>query len=328
MEYLKISCCLLLCLNIIILILIFTKTITLHEDYQDKKYLIGILCYFKNEGHIIHEWLMHHRAWGIQHIWLIDNGSEDDYSIDSYIKDGFVTLYSETTMPQVASYQKYVKEITKHVHWLAVLDMDEFLYSKINNDLKLVLQNEIFASKRIIKIQTKLFYPSTFLSPRSTIDSNIHSSGPDHIDLCKCIFNLQRPTRISLHGYHSFETTMPAENPYFQINHYRFGSIEFLYGIKEKRGGGMQRKRYHNMDSLEQMLRQTIKIDSFLRDHSTEVIAKCKHHRPKIELYPESSFHAFYKQYPTVFQIWMAHENHLTREQLLGLIYLFQKLQN
>lgn len=327
MSYLKFLCCLLLFLNAVTLILILAKKNTKHEDYQNKNYTLGILCYFKNERHIIHEWLMHHRAWGIEHIWLIDNGSEDDYCIDSYIKDGFVTLYSEESMTQIASYEKYLDEISKQVHWLAVIDMDEFLYSKICHDLKKVIQNKISASTSVIKIQCKLFCPSTFLSPRSTIESNIYSSGADHPLLCKCIFNLQLPVKISLHGYNSFTRVIPAENPYFQINHYRFGSIEFLYGIKEKRGGGMERKRYQNMYSLEQMLLQTIKIDSFLRDHSAEVITKCKHRRPKVELYPESSFHAFYKQYPKVFQIWMAHENDLTPEQLLGLVYLFNELK-
>ena len=127
-----------------------------------KKYFLGILTYFKNEGNSIFEWIMHHKKWGVDHIWLINNGSQDDYNIEQFINDGYITLFNEPNMGQNASYQKYLPQIKKLVTWLGVFDMDEFLYSKQDNDLKKILKNNINSKTKLISIQMKLFLPVTF----------------------------------------------------------------------------------------------------------------------------------------------------------------------
>jgi hypothetical protein len=41
-------------------------------------YSISVLAMFKNESSIIQEWLEHYLAEGVQHFYLIDNGTTDN----------------------------------------------------------------------------------------------------------------------------------------------------------------------------------------------------------------------------------------------------------
>ena len=38
------------------------------------KYYLSVLAIFKNEKHIMKEWLLHHMKEGVEHFYLIDNG--------------------------------------------------------------------------------------------------------------------------------------------------------------------------------------------------------------------------------------------------------------
>ena len=204
---------------------------------MSKKYFLGILTYFKNERSSIYEWILHYKKWGVDHIWMIDNGSQDNYNIDEFIKEGFVTVYKEPNLGQKNSYNKYVTEIKKEVKWLGVFDMDEFLYSKEKDNLKEVISN-INQYNKIISIQMTIFFPSTFESKESIIEMNIQRKCFDSNKHPKCLFNLDLINRVSIHGFGvNKKLHLTADKTLLCINHYRYGSFEYLYGIKEGRGG-------------------------------------------------------------------------------------------
>ena len=46
---------------------------------KDKKYYISICAIFKNEGHNLKEWIEYHKLIGIDHIYLYNNFSDDNY---------------------------------------------------------------------------------------------------------------------------------------------------------------------------------------------------------------------------------------------------------
>ena len=75
------------------------------------------------------------------------------------------------------------------------------------------------------------------------------------------------------------------------INHYRYGSFEYLYGIKEGRGGGVHKYKYkNNIKLIKSINDKFLPNDTYLRDKSEDIIHLCKENnsRPKIELYPNS----------------------------------------
>ena len=263
-----------------------------------KKYFLGVLTYFKNERSIIYEWILHYKKWGVDHIWMIDNGSEDDYDIDDFIKEGFVTVYKEPKLGQENSYNKYIPEIKKEVTWLGVFDMDEFLYSKEKDNLKQVISN-INQNNKIISIQMTLFFPSTFESSESIIEMNILRKCYDSDKHPKCLFNLDLINRVSIHGFDvDKKIHLTADKTLLCINHYRYGSFEYLYGIKEGRGGGVHKNKYKNnydsknMTLIKSLDENFLSNDSYLRDKSFDIIKLCKskNSNPKIDLYPNSSW--------------------------------------
>ena len=265
---------------------------------MSKKYFLGVLTYFKNERSSIYEWILHYKKWGVDHIWMIDNGSKDNYNIDQFIKEGFVTVYKEPNLSQQNSYNKYVTEIKKEVKWLGVFDMDEFLYSKEKDNLKQVISN-INQDNKIISIQMTIFFPSTFESKESIIEMNIQRKCFDSNKHPKCLFNLDLINRVSIHGFGvNKKLHLTADKTLLCINHYRYGSFEYLYGIKEGRGGGVHKDKYKNnydsknMTLIKSLDENFLSNDTYLREKSFDIIKLCKgkNCKPKIDLYPNGSW--------------------------------------
>lgn len=69
-----------------------------HREREHKpKYYLSVGAIFKNEAHILEEWIQHYLAEGVDHFYLIDNGSTDNFMeiLNRYTDK--VTLYSDDT---------------------------------------------------------------------------------------------------------------------------------------------------------------------------------------------------------------------------------------
>ena len=99
------------------------------------KYFLSVVAIFKNESNIITEWLEHYLAEGVNHFYLIDNGSTDNYQklIESYIKEKLVDIkVDDRPHMQVEHYNSYLDKIKKESEWVMVVDLDEFIYSRLS----------------------------------------------------------------------------------------------------------------------------------------------------------------------------------------------------
>ena len=91
---------------------------------------------FKNEERALKEWLQLYLYHGADHLYLIDDGS-DDRSVsvlDPFIAKGVVTLFQEKNHPyylarQHTLYNRYVLPHIEEAHWLLMVDLDEFMWS-------------------------------------------------------------------------------------------------------------------------------------------------------------------------------------------------------
>ncbi|KAH8097231.1 glycosyl transferase [Aureococcus anophagefferens] len=96
--------------------------------------LFGLLSIFKNEAHIMAEWIDHYVAEGVDKFYLIDNGSTDDYMpiLTPHIVSGLVVLVKDAKRhAQVEHYNKHFHSvITKECAWVMTVDFDEFLYAR------------------------------------------------------------------------------------------------------------------------------------------------------------------------------------------------------
>ena len=127
------------------------------------------LSIFKNETMNLKLWIEHYLWQGIEHFYLIDNGSDDNplSILQEYIDNGIVTYYFLPEKHKQVEHYRYVfdtERLKEKTYWLIVCDLDEFFYGvdkKLTTKIK-SLENYCFLtfilkSMYIIKCQKKYF---------------------------------------------------------------------------------------------------------------------------------------------------------------------------
>lgn len=118
-----------------------------------KEYTLSICSMFKDEAPYLKEWIEFHRLVGVEHFWLYNNNSSDEYKevLAPYVKAGVVDLIEwpstskqnewkhHTYEVQVGAFNDALKRAEKLSKWLAIIDLDEFLFSPINDNVAQVL---------------------------------------------------------------------------------------------------------------------------------------------------------------------------------------------
>ena len=240
-----------------------------------------------------------------------------------------VTIFSESQLGQQDAYNKYLPIIKPDVKWLGVLDMDEFLYSKESDNIKDILKTKLTPFVCLISIQMTIFLPATFTSPNSIIQSNTLHSHYDSKQHPKCIYSLNKLCKVRIHGYklpllnHKY---IKAIDTLLCINHYRYISFEYLYGIKEGRGGGVHKHKYNHknkfMDLASYIDNGCVSNDSYLCDKSQ---VKKDGIRPMVDLYPNSTWLYLKNKHPEDYKRFKSYhtDNTILNRQQIKEISLF-----
>lgn len=106
---------------------------------RETKYYFSITAIFKDEAKYLNEWLEYHRILGVDHIYLYNNFSTDDYMIvlQSFIDDDFITLTEwPYEMSQILAYEDCYKRFRNETFWLMFLDLDEFICPLYDTNIK------------------------------------------------------------------------------------------------------------------------------------------------------------------------------------------------
>lgn len=130
-----------ICRNFIYLCLI---RLLYRRQKFDKKYYVSICAIFKNEGKYLKEWIDYHLVAGVEHFYLYNNFSDDNYKkiLDPYVKAGIVTL---TEWPvehgQRSAYNDCVVKYSDESNWIGFIDLDEYVCPVKWNSIKDWLKN-------------------------------------------------------------------------------------------------------------------------------------------------------------------------------------------
>lgn len=112
---------------------------------------LGLLAIFKNESHILEEWLSHYLQQGVDHFYLINNASSDNFQeiINKHIN--FISLKEEPYVAateilklggrQVEAYNEFLPEID--CDWLLICDLDEFSYVRDGSTIKNFIEKHL-----------------------------------------------------------------------------------------------------------------------------------------------------------------------------------------
>lgn len=109
------------------------------KDNRKCKYLISVCAIFKNEAEFLIEWLEYHLMLGVDHFYLYNNNSTDNFNeiLEKYINDGVVTLIDWPYIPgQLSAYKHWHENYHDESNWVTFIDIDEFICPKYKRSFK------------------------------------------------------------------------------------------------------------------------------------------------------------------------------------------------
>ena len=227
-------------------------------------YYFAIGAVFKNESHILREWIEHYHFHGVDHIYLVNDNSSDDFMpiVQPYIDSGYITFYANTLSEmrefgrQQQLYANYFHGHLDETKWFGILDLDEFLYSPTGEiDIKRILEK--YETETQIETNWVHFGSSGHVKqPESVVEHflyrgayNSYTNGPNgRYNSYKSIVNVAKigsqNIRLDIHSHkNKYGEYMDSKNvsfnlpePILLINHYCTQSWEFWEKVKMCRG--------------------------------------------------------------------------------------------
>jgi len=249
----------------------YVEHIGTDRHVEDINYFLSVIAIFKNETMNLKVWLDHYLWQGVDHFYLIDNGSSDNplNILDSYIKDGLVTYrFKPKRFAQEEHYNEMYKIIKSK--WVMVVDLDEFVYSPwntisnvLNNELKdynLIYMNWImFGSNDLIDHPNDI---RTAITKRKSIEESLCNTSFNYLKyICKkeniLSLGIHEPEFINKNSINSVIC-----NTLLRLNHYPIQSKYYFNIVKSARGD------VHNINN------EYIRDDSYFNkyDYNTNII--------------------------------------------------------
>jgi hypothetical protein len=101
---------------------------------------LALVLICKDEGAYLEEWLDYHFSIGVDHVLLIDNGSDPPLGAvaDKWVRRGLVTVILDADNRRGAQCRAYIRVMEKYgreFQWMGFIDTDEFLVPKTGQSL-------------------------------------------------------------------------------------------------------------------------------------------------------------------------------------------------
>lgn len=246
------------------------------------KYKISIVSMFKNEEMIMEEWIQHYISEGIEHFYLIDNGSTDNYFriVNKYADK--ITLVVDPTRDNVATqpllYNRHFLETVKlESEWVIIADMDEYVYGRRNFKSISDYVKTIPEHVECILMPWKNFgHNNINLQPRSITSSFTKRENCSHfiervinhnwLGHCKSLTRTKDLSYLNTHicglnknsiYFSDFSVVNYSldnfkkynlDNQSLHLNHYQNMSYEYYANVKIKRGDAQSQTNNYTMD--------------------------------------------------------------------------------
>jgi len=278
-------------------------------------YYLTVGAIFKNEAHIMAEWLNHYLQRGVEKFYLINDNSTDNFMdiLQPYIDNDIVALYNPIEPKydgrQSCLYDRFLLPLLQQriVQWLIIVDLDEFLYCTQNISLVEELKKYEYIGQ--ITINWANFGSNGHVQqPKNVVESFTKRNWHGHTPGPKNIINSGFCTvSLGIHESHVYGPRVNLswqsciDNPLFLVNHYQVQSEEFWRKIKMTRGDA----DCHHKDTDRDM-KMFAELDLNECDDHTLLNQTKAYPRPRnfesngiyrLEL-PENTFHRFCKNLP------------------------------
>jgi hypothetical protein len=176
---------------------------------------LGIVVIVRNEARYLEEWLGYHLALGVDHVFLYDNGSDDDLRqlVERHVNHGLLTLV-HWPLPggQLDAYSHALRFFGPSVDWLAFIDVDEFIVPLVDEDIPTFLDR--FPDAADIRIPRVDFGFSGHRTPPDGLTIDVYTGVADVFgrdpSLPPRVKTIVQPRGVSAVGIH---TATVADQP-------------------------------------------------------------------------------------------------------------------
>ena len=254
------------------------------------KYFLTVGALFKNEAHILKEWIEHYLYHGFEHIYLLNDKSTDNYMeiVKPYIEKGILTLYDIDEPYELGRQSKLYDEyfmpklINKEIKWLLICDLDEFLWSTRQKDIKNILKYSDYLSQ--IQFDVNLFGSNGHEKQPKYVVPNFtkRASYPTDKNYRNFKYLVNSSYRFKTLGVHSAtyydediedskktfirsDYSADKDLPWFVLNHYIIQSKDFWKKIKLTRGDADHYRTGENERNLDEFYKHDYKDEEDLR---------------------------------------------------------------
>jgi len=211
------------------------------SEIQSTDYL-SIMAIMKNESMNLKVWIDHYIWQGVDHIYLIDNGSTDN-SVD-IIKDlqqqGYpISLYIITEKHNQESKYRNIYDLENlpiRTKWLIICDLDEFFYC-YNSTIKNELHN--YENYSVIYSRWRFFGSENLEKHPEDIRTAIKHRKYELDRQGKYIIQPKniKSEQLNIHHIERIKREHVIDlSDIFRLNHYNIQSKEFFEKIKLQRG--------------------------------------------------------------------------------------------
>jgi hypothetical protein len=239
---------------------------TSHMEAKSRKskgcpHYLSICAIFQDEAPFLKEWLDFHIKQGVEHFYLYNNNSKDNYAdvLSSYIHKGLVELTDWPSPPeqdwtphQQQAYNHCMQRAIGQTCWLAVIDIDEFIVAKHSNLHSFLRKMECDSSIGGIFINWQCFGTSNLsaIPPGKLMTECLTWKAPwNHPwnSQGKTICKPQTVACFAVHGAHYHKgykqarpdhkssEKEPVQIKNIQINHYWTRTEQYFWNVKVPR---------------------------------------------------------------------------------------------
>lgn len=222
-----------------------------------RRHGFSVLAIFRNEAHILAEWIEHYLLFGAEHIYLINNRSTDGYmaALAPHLARGEVSLFDcEAEGCQIAAYTAMLARLREESEWVGIFDLDEFIYPPSGGVIP-----ELLARHRMqesILVPWLSFGSSGHLDQPASVVDGFLRRGPGHVSRAflkpivkpSSIVHMCQHNPLTRHdakilangqpfGHESFIALHEDEVAQFALlnNHYRLQSRHYFVEVKARR---------------------------------------------------------------------------------------------
>ena len=249
------------------------------ESDVNNAYNLSIMSIFKNETMNLKIWLDHYLWQGVEHFYLIDNGSTDNPFdiLQEYIDKGLVTYYYRAEKHQQVQHYIHIFDIEnlkEKTKLLCICDLDEFFFG---TEKILVNALDKFENYDVIYTNSYFYGSDNLIEHPKDIRTAILYREEDIVNGIKYFFkpsSINNSSEIWIHWLVEPGTIQKkrmneiTQNHTIRLNHYRIQSLEYFKNVKMTRGDvSMQsNENIRDMNYFEQYTKlSTIKDDILKR---------------------------------------------------------------